>query len=422
MIDQVELVRALGQREVADWVIIERAQQLASVDGRLHRAEHRKRWLLTVHLDLYNGRGSAHLAIDAVDGTADAIVDQAIALARAAVGPAWTSVPPTAPAKVALLDPSLAAIDPFEAAEGMLRGFKRPAGVTVDARARVLREQVTAIAKTGFRTQWNASIVRIDALVTARERSLEISREARQVADLETERAIAGAAADLELLAAAGAPAAGPCSLVFATDAMLHGGLGVWAAFANQGDAIVERQGLTRYREHAAIVAGADQLDEPLTVTSDGALDFGLLSAPIGDEGDAVRRFLLVERGIAVGLGLSPREAAFRSRDPNGGVRNLVIETGTWSGAPDEAAGPQKRRVVELRRLRSLAIDPYTGDASLEIALGVDRATGKTFSGGTVRLDLIAALARARRTATRISRGSYQGPSAVRVDRAELIV
>ena len=79
-----------------------------------------------------------------------------------------------------------------------------------------------------------------------------------------------------------------------------------------------------------------------------------------------MRRWTLVERGVAAGLALSPREAALRGRNPNGGVRNLVVETGAWNGT---ATGD---RVVEIRRLRSLSIDPYTGDASLEIALGVD--------------------------------------------------
>src|SRR5439155_22382561 len=128
------------------------------------------------------------------------------------------------------------------------------------------------------------------------------------------------------------------------------------------------RQGLTRYREQMPIVPGADQEREPLTVASDGSLEYGVRSAPIGDEGDAVRRFLLVERGVAAGLGLSPREAALRHRDPNGGVRNIVVTSGTWSG--DAAAGGG--RVVEVRRLRHLALDRYTGDARLEIELALD--------------------------------------------------
>src|SRR5262249_61520672 len=133
---------------------------------------------------------------------------------------------------------------------------------------------------------------------------------ARRGSDRELDAAIAGAAADLALYAKAGKPASGKCAVVLDTDAMLHGdGLGVWAAFAAQADAVVERQGLTRYREGNPIAPGADQITEPLTITSNGALDWGVRSAPVGDEGDAVRKFAIVDRGSRSGLGLSPRRA-----------------------------------------------------------------------------------------------------------------
>ena len=133
-----------------------------------------------------------------------------------------------------------------------------------------------------------------------------------------------------------------------------------------------------------------------------------------------MRRFALVERGIAVGLGLTPREAALRKRDPNGGVRNLVVELGHVART-DRCGAPAA--LIEVRRLRSLSIDPYTGDASLEIALAIDHSAGKSapFTGGSIRIDLIAALARARRSGTEIRRGPYRGPDAVLVDRTELI-
>ncbi|HET9989765.1 MAG TPA: metallopeptidase TldD-related protein, partial [Kofleriaceae bacterium] len=163
--------------------------------------------------------------------------------------------------------------------------------------------------------------------------------------------------------------------------------------------------------------AGADTVAEPLSITSDGALSFGVRSSPLGDEGDAVRKFPLITRGIAAGLALTPREAALRQRDPNGGVRNLIVEAGTW----DEKSTPDKARVIEVRRVRGLEIDPYTGDADLELGLSVDRASGAPFAGGTLRLDLIGVLARARRSARTIRRGPYEGPAAVLIERADLI-
>jgi predicted Zn-dependent protease len=414
MIDRRSLARALArERALADWVLVERAADIVSVDDT-RRREQRTAWSVIVHVDATRGRGSARIDLGSADGTPDDVVAQALAIANAAIGPAWASVPPAAPAKIKLVDPALETADLANAAAALLRGIRAPDGAKVTASIELAREHAAVQSKSGFRTEWASTLLRATALVASDERSLEIVREARQTADLELDAAIATATADLALYAKAGKAATGKCAVVLDTDAMLHGdGLGVWAAFAAQADAVVERQGLTRYRENNPIAAGADQIAEPLTISSNGALDWGVRSAPVGDEGDAVRKFTIVDRGMCSGLGLSPREAALRRRDPNGDVRNLEVGLGTWQGEP--GAG----RVIEIRRLRSLSIDRYTGDASLEIALGVE--SGAAFSGGTLRLDLIAALARARRSATPIHRGPYVGPARVMIDNAELV-
>ena len=246
--------------------------------------------------------------------------------------------------------------------------------------------------------------------MTTATHGLEVTRAARRLADLALDGALTDAAADLAGLAAATAPTPGRCAVIFRADALLHdGGLGVWQVFADQASAEIERQGLTRYRPATAITAGADQLDEPLSITSDGALAFGLASAPLGDDAGAVRRFALIERGTATGLGLSTREAARRGREPNGGVRNLVIAPGTWRDQPPAV------RTLDVRRLHALTIEPYTGEATLEIALAFERegAATRPVTGGTLRIDLVVALARARRSETSLRRGAYVGPAAI---------
>jgi len=419
MISRRELASLLAKRGLADWVVIERAQDIAWVDehAKLRRVDKRVLWQVTVHYDSPAGRGSAHVTIDAVDGNANAAVEQVVALAQSSIGPAWVSRPLAAPARVKLEDLTLAKQEPLDVAAEIVKKLARPADVS--ARVGVLRERVEVVARQGFHTEWTATLVSCDALVTTAQHSLVVAREARQRAALDIDGALADAKRDLDLLATAGAPTAGPCVLVLGADAMLHEGLGVWSTFAAQADAVVERQGLTRYRERAPIVSGAEQAGEPLTITSNGAIDYGVRSAPLGDQGEATRTFVLVERGIAAGLGLTPREGALRGRDPNGGVRNLDVARGAWSGTIEAGA----TRVVEVRRLRSLAIDPYTGDASLEIALGLEHVKGaaKPFTGGSIRIDLIAALAKAKRSSHAITRGAYTGPDAVWIDRAELI-
>ncbi|HET9626547.1 MAG TPA: metallopeptidase TldD-related protein [Kofleriaceae bacterium] len=427
MITRDQLAARLARRNLAAWSLVERAQELATVDEQRAVARHERHTRLTVivHLDVPTGRGSARLDLDPIDAEPDDVIDQAIALATAAVGPAWFSAPPAAPARVDVGDPGLVQRELDTAARNTLLAIHRPPALAVTARVELLREVVSVDTSAGFHVSWPATLARASAVVRAPTRDLAITlvRQSRRVDDLDLDTALANAAADLALLATAGAPPpAGPCALWLGPDAVLHDDdLGVWAIFAHQADAAVERQGLTRFRLRGELAPGAAQLAEPLSITSDGALDFAIRSTPVADDAVAVRRFPIVERGAAAGLGLSAREAALRASDPNGGVRNLVVAPGTWRAEP--AALPVSPRAIEVRRLAALYVDPTTGDASLDIALGVlhtgDRAP-VAFTGGTIHLDLITALALARRSSQLVRRGAYHGPAHLWIDDADL--
>jgi len=440
VISQRDLADRLARRDPGAWSVVERVQDLAIADElrALHRRDHRTRLAITVHQDVPRGRGSARLDIDPFDGSAEDLVDHAISLALTAVGPAWSSTPPAAPAKVDVVDADLVKRELDAVALGTLAGLRRPSDLDITATAEVLREKITVIASSGFHTSWSATALRAHVRLATGNHSLALCRDARRADDLGLDLAVTDAAADLVHLAAAGPPPTGPCALWLGPEALLHrdphrdddlaagGGAGagldhgIWAIFAHHADATVERQGLTRYRLRSEIAPGAAQIAEPLSITSDGALDFATRSAPVTDDAVAVRRFPLIDRGIAVGLGLSPREAALRHTDPNGGVRNLVIAPGSWPPGPSTTT-----RTIEVRRLYALSIDPDTGDASLDIALGLEHRPGRAspipFTGGTVRLDLIGSLARARRSHQLLRRGAYHGPASVLIDRAELL-
>jgi hypothetical protein len=466
MITQQDLVQQLARRGLAAWSVVERVQDLAFAADRPARLrrDHRTRLTLVVHQDVPRGRGTARLDIDPFDGSAADLVDRAIALALAAVGPAWTSVPPAAPARVTLVDPALVERELGAVALGTLAQLRRPDRLTLSAAVEVLREKVTLISDTGLHATWLATDLRGDALLATPDHSLTVSRHARRLADFDLDATIAAAAADLALLTTAGPPVPGPCALWLGPEALLPApdrfrgddgrlslGLGgdatataptaptgttagasadhpatpadhhhgLWTLFAQLADSAVERRGLTRYRLGADIARGASQLPEPLSITSNGALDFATLSVPITDDAVAIRSFSLVERGVAVGLSLSPREAALRATDPNGGVRNLDVTPGTWSPAPSPTT-----RTIELRRLHAVTLDAYTGDASLDIALALDHRPGRPatpFTGGTIRLDLLAGLARARRSPQLLRRGAYHGPAALLIDDVELL-
>lgn len=426
MITRRGLVRALERSPIAEWAVFEREQEIAVVDAAndLRRRETRTHWTVIAHHDATRGRGSARVDVASSYGEPLDVVAQALALTNAAIGPAWKGAPLAAPAKVELADPKLEA-DLETAAARIARGLRSAGGARLSPRIQVLRETVVVQSQSGFTTRWTASELQAVALVTRGTHSVQLARRTRAELGLQLIPDVSNAVADLDAVATAGAATPGPCAIVLGPGAMLHDDdRGVWSVFAAQADSVLERQGLTRYRIGMPIVEGADMIDDPLTITSDGALPFGLRSAPVGEDGDAVRRFRMIDRGVAAGLGLSPREAALRRRDPNGGVRNLVVAPGTWDGLlPAVGARGPLPRTIELRRLRGISIDPYTGDASLEIALGFEYRDAKprAFTGGTVRLDLIAALARARRSASTIQRGAYSGPSSVLIEDAELV-
>jgi hypothetical protein len=195
-----DLLRALGDHGLADWVLVEREQDVAIADPTLRRTERWLRWTVIVHDDTPTGRGSARVALDAADGNADDAVLQAVMHARASIGNAWVTRPPAAPARVQLIEPGLARGDLLEAAVGVA-AVDRPAGATVEARATLLREHVSVVTRQGLRTDWLATHVSVDARVAAHDGLLVITREARRREDLALTPAIKAAVNDLQLLA-----------------------------------------------------------------------------------------------------------------------------------------------------------------------------------------------------------------------------
>ncbi len=233
MITQRDLVQRLARRNLGAWSVVERIQDTATIDEvrALQRRDRRTRLAIIVHQDVPRGRGSARLDLDSLDGSADDLIDQAISLALAAVGPAWASTPPAAPARVAIVDDELLKRELDAASRNTLAGLRRPRDVTVLASAQILREKITLIASSGFHFSWPATTVRADALVTTAtapdtaptagslatapttatpatapiaattgtsgDRSLTLTREARRTEDLDLDAALADAAAHI---------------------------------------------------------------------------------------------------------------------------------------------------------------------------------------------------------------------------------
>ena len=161
--NRADLVAALDARRVADWVLTTRDQELAVVDGDLRRRELRSRWILVVHDDASNGRGWRALELGGA-GTPGEVIDQALAVAHAAIGAPWRTRPPAAPAHVDLHDPALDVALLVDAAASVARSATRPG---VDAAVTLLRESVTLQSRQGLRASWIATHIRADLQVGA---------------------------------------------------------------------------------------------------------------------------------------------------------------------------------------------------------------------------------------------------------------
>ena len=408
--DRAALIAALtARRDLADWSVrVVTARVAWRTLGDDDRAGTLVRTTLSaeLHRDSAAGRGSAQLTLTGA-GDARAAVVQAIARADAAVGPAWASPAPAAPARVEVADP---AIDP-DHPEPTLTALGAALAAAVVAPATVVRaelevavDDVELFTRRGQRARWRETAVAVTATVTAGARAGTITSRARRTAEL----ALAGDVA----AALAGDPAAPPLPpgrypVVLTAPALLHGDLGLLGAFAAQADPRLERQGLVRYHPGQPIAPGAI-----LTLDSDGTLPFGWASAPLGPHGDAVRRFPLITRGVAVGLGLDPREAALRGQLPNGGVRGLVVPP----GADDDAALLAPGALV-IDRLTWLELDRTTGwfragfDTGRWQEPSGPGAAERPVGAGTLRGDAIALVGRARTSRAVTATPSYRGPA-----------
>ena len=426
MIDLDGLVRELRRRRRADWSIIERdiKRGTARAGGALRRVDELLQIGLVVHRDLGRGRGTAELELagDRDDDPVE-IVELADQRALGVIGRSWATPRPAAPAKVALEDPAIAeATSGLDAiAAGLLALL---AATPVEGEATVehtaVRLATGGVDGVAMTATWRETRATVRATLERGGRAVQLAIEARKLDDLAIADRSRAALSELDG-GTGGAPAAGVYPVVFHARAHAHGGgYGLWQPFVFHADAGLVRRGLARYKLGMPVAPGAAAAAEPLDIESDGTLAFGLRSAPLGDRGEPVRRFSIVERGVARGLSLDQREAAIARREPNGGIRNLLIGAGR-SGADEllrVTAGP----FVEVRRLAWLDVDPHSGLGVAAIAAAVlhDDRGRHAFRGGTIRGDLFRGLATAQRSRELVTEGPVRGPAAIRVEGLEL--
>jgi predicted Zn-dependent protease len=413
------LVRALSEeRAISEWSArarYSRASWVARGEGVSSSGERTSTALAaTVHRDTPAGRGSAAFTLAATDPVADAL-RAAIMRAGGAIGPAWSTPPSAAPARVTLADPELgtAALGraPGEIADQMAAAAHAAGAELLEVHVDVAVEAVQVLTRRGVDARWPETRITVSATLRRDGVHARVERTVRRRDELAIGGAIAEATDAALRRARALKTPAGRIAVVVRSAALVHGGRGLFEAIVAQADPALERQGLVRYRAGQPIAAGALAAASPLTVTSDGTLPFGLRSAPLDENGAAVRRFELVGRGIARDLALDGREASLRGASPNGGVRGIVVPAGTQPERALLAGGDSPLLVVEAWSWLDLA--PVTGQFRAAIALGriVDRAGSHDITGGIVRGDALAALALSTRSTELVTTPEYHGPA-----------
>lgn len=436
LLDAVE-----GHASVSEYVVAERRRHVTALElGRTSRARIVEA-TASVYRDEARGRGSASVSFPLAHADElRAIVARTVARAARVAGPSWQLPPPAAPARVRVLDRALA--DDAEAAlheleqrvaRAIADGGEAATAAGEPLRAAALRAVVdhhgTALhTSAGFRGRYESTRIALQLTLVAGEargrptRAVSISLTRRRVEDLGLETELRAAAGRLRDLARAEPLAPGRYELALTGPALIEppgARFGWFAAIAAQADGAAARRGLARYLPGQSIFRGAAPTGDPLTIHSNGALDYGTDSEPFGELGEPVRRFALVTEGVAAGLALDVREAGLLGVLPNGGVRNLEVAPGSLAAGAELAPSADGATPLRVEAMSTLSLDPRTGDFVGAIDLGY--LGDQPVRDGIVRGDLYALLAGARLSSELLQAGWYHGPRSIRLPAVDVV-
>ncbi|MCG8417608.1 MAG: metallopeptidase TldD-related protein [Proteobacteria bacterium] len=448
MSERLDRVIQLVAREVDELVAVERQVERAHIErvgGRERRRRVARRDIdLSLFRDIGRGRGWARVSIAEAVPDLESLLRRAVQRAARAVGPGWGLPPPSAAARVDIADPAMDS-DVMTAADAIGRSLDEPigSGFRVGSLAIVIERGRTDIRTSRGLTHGHShTLLTIEAMIALAEGTSGVVErlhvQSRQLAALDLPVALSRAVQQLDDRNKAILLVPGRYDLVVARDALVPRNVGYGRALVAdfdaavfgerparygwfepivaQADARADRIGLTRYRPGQLIYGDRVVTGDPLTVVSDGTVPFGLLSRPLGDLGEPVRRFVIIERGTATDLAFDLREAALRGVTANGGLSNLVIAPGTLS--PGAMREPVQRPVVEVADLRWLDIDSSTGMFTAELGLSYlhdGSRDVRPVRGGFVHGNIFDYLPAIRLSSRTKTHSWYLGPESMRL-------
>ncbi len=421
------IVRALrGSVGVAEFIVTQRrVDELRRHVGTQSSLDRRREQISEAQLfvDRRQGRGQSRLQLLEEQALPAQIRDASVR-ALASIGPSWRLQPPAAPARVTVSDRGWQHA-PAEIIESALEQFI--SHLPSDMRALELdlvfsRDSQETVVSTGLHGSFERTLLAVSAkLQKGTARPIPVQWMARRQADLawqegmqrasrlsldyQDAKPLEASAVDVLLLADAYAPTA-------------IDDYGIWTAIVEQCSAELFRHGMARYGLGQAITP-VPASGDTLGASSDGTIDYALHSAPFSSDGQAVRRFPLVQQGLAAGHAIDHREAALAGMSANGGVRNLSIAGGSKS--LEELMIPGGRPLLIVERVAQVQASPR---GSLLLQIDCARSVRKSATGpqeertrgGVLSGDIYQWLEHAYYSREMHSSPGYRGPKGIRFD------
>lgn len=381
-----------------------------------------------IFIDRGLGRGHSHFFVPP-DAQTRTLIKQSASRALGALGPSWRLEPPSAPARLELQDQAWAD-DLEKSLDQLTEEFHKQLPKTLTLLQGSIEVELVdarSILSNGFDNHFGSTRARISARLQAQKGApvlMEI--DVRRRKDLRLQKSFARAERSSLERASQIANVAGECDLLLMSTAywpQAESDFGIWNPLAKQCSAALAAEGMAKYRVGQAILPNPAQAD-PLTIRSDGTRNFGLRSAPFDSDGQAVRRFSIVDKGRAAGQSVNYREAARQEINANGGVRDLIVESGKVALA--ELKTPGERPLLVVHRLSDLHAEARGGlllrvDSSEIRERDPAGATQiKATGGGVLCGNLYTWLQDARFSRERQNLHWFEGPKAIRFNNLRL--
>ncbi len=300
------------------------------------------------------------------------------------------------------------------AADEILAAADRESGVEVSHFEIVLAAAMTRMFNSaGLRLSGKTSSAVLHLVLVARQggAAFDIKRELyrRSAADFRLAAEVAEASGFARDTLSASLPSSGTMPVVIS-----HSGLDfLFSPVLAHAGGEFHFEKLSRFKTGEEILDGRIGGDA-LTLSSDGLLPMGVLTAPFTSEGLPPSRTEVVKEGVFRNVVAASEFASALGIPPTGPFSNVVVGSGS-AAFGDMISGPRLLHVVEFS---AMLPDRVAGGFTAEIRLGYEirGRESRPVKGGAVSGNLFDAMRRMTLSKETCFRGDYSGAAAVRFE------